>query len=208
MNGKDANSPEKKKPSVHQRWMFQVWCQVNFSRRLWMPIVMVCLLGVSLTLERAAGETVPTTADQEMEAGVSLFQKGKFPHAALRWDSAARLCEQEGKPNEQAQALTNLAQALQQIGQYNKAELTLKYALDLIKDSQKPLQMALILGRLGNVNFTMGKYGQAIQFLQEGLSLSRNLENSALSASPSSSSIWSDFPDLMASITSCNSDSI
>ena len=180
MNGKAANSPERKIPLVHQRSM---GCQVNFPRRLWMPIVMVCLLGVSLSLGKAAGETIPTTADQEMEAGVSLFQKGKFPQAALRWDSAARLYEQEGKPNEQAQALTNLAQALQQIGQYHKAELTLQYALDLVKDTQKPLQMASILGRLGNVNFTMGEYGQAIQFLQEGLSLSRNLENSTLSAS-------------------------
>ena len=114
---------------------------------------------------------------------MSFFQEGKFPAAALHWDSAARMFETEDNPKGQAQALTNLAQALQQIGQNDKAALTLQFALDLVKDQGDSVQMASILGRLGNVNFRRGEYGRAIQFLQEGLLLSRNLESSALSAS-------------------------
>jgi len=160
-----------------------MWRELNVPCLLVIFFVVACLFGFPPNLGKVSAETVLATAVQEMEAGVSFFQEGKFPQAALHWDSAARLFEQEGNPKGQAQALTNLAQALQQIGQYDKAALTLQFALDLVKDPREPMQMAAILGRLGNVNFARGEYGQAIQFLQEGLSLSRNQDNSALSAS-------------------------
>ena len=145
--------------------------------------VVLCLLGILLSQEKVGAEAEGSKADQEMAAGMDSFQKGKFPNAVRHWDSAARLFETQGNPTSQAQALTNLAQALQQIGQYNKAALTLQFALDLVKGEQDSLAMASILGRLGNVYFAKGEYPQATQFLQEGLGFSRNLDHSALSAS-------------------------
>ncbi len=117
-----------------------------------------------------------------MERGLRSFQQGAFEQAVLSWIEAARLFEKAGKPNEQSEALTHLAQAYQSLGQYGKALESLESALDLAEKSGDQMRIASVLGSLGNVYIAMGSADKADRYLNEGLEMAKESRNSGLSA--------------------------
>lgn len=117
-----------------------------------------------------------------MEQGRKSFQQRDFEQAALRWIEAAQLYEKAGQPRQQSEALAQLSQAYQAIGQYRKALESLESALTLARKSDDRTQIASVLGSLGNAYIAVGPADQAQRYLSEGLGMARELGSSALAA--------------------------
>ncbi len=148
-------------------------------------LFVLCLVFVLGPHQPAAGQAQETLmANQAMAEGVKYYKKGSFGQAAVSWMEAARIYEAQGKGSvkEQAKALTRLGRALQRMGQFRNAIVTLETALKLARESGDQATMARVLGRLGNVYFALGQGAEAIQKLEEGLVLAREENNSLLAA--------------------------
>jgi CHAT domain-containing protein len=146
---------------------------------LWRLLVsslsVACVLFVMSNPMGNAGDR-EQTAEDPMQAGRQAFRDGRFSQAAIHWTEAARAYESQGKPRQQAQALINLAHALELEGQMKKAVLTLQVAYKVTEQTQDMEKMPLILDRLGNAAFALGQSDQAVDYLTKGLELARTQE--------------------------------
>lgn len=129
-----------------------------------------------------SGSAVPTAPDQEMQQAKVQFNQGAFAQAAVHWMEAARLYEQQQQPQQQCQALINLARALEQSGQVKRAQVTLQTALKLSEQTGNRALTATILGRLGSAAYALGKGAQAAEHLTKALELAREERKTALVA--------------------------
>ncbi|MBX3235177.1 MAG: CHAT domain-containing protein [Nitrospiraceae bacterium] len=140
------------------------------------------LLASAEVFADASGLPEPAGAVQEMQQGKRRFADGAFGEAAVHWTQAARLYEAEGKAREQAQALINLAHALQQEGQVKRVQETLQHALQISERVGDRTLTATILGRLGVSFHSLGQGAQAADQLTKALSLAREEKKPALQA--------------------------
>ncbi len=154
-----------------------------FSPRILLCLILVGLLGLLHSLTPTVFAVDPPTADTLSKEGRRYFAGGQFEKSALAWTQAAELFQQEGRVQEQVEALIYVAQSLYQMGQFRKAGDTLLLAMDPAKRSAHDEYVALILGRLGNVAFALGHNEAAKDYLTKGLVLARKLENDLLTAS-------------------------
>ncbi|GJL56059.1 MAG: hypothetical protein NPIRA02_31910 [Nitrospirales bacterium] len=120
--------------------------------------------------------------EDALEAGEQQFTQGHFSQAAQQWEQAARGFEEAGQPEAQAHALLYLSQALYNLGQYQRAGVTLNLARELAVESNNRVLASRILGRLGNVAFALGLVEAAEGYLTKGLAEARELEDSMLVA--------------------------
>lgn len=125
----------------------------------------------------------PKSANDRLTEGIAEFQDGKFEQAALSFSDVARLYEEENNPNDQIQALTYLAESVYHVGQYQKALVTLEFALNLCERVTSCAQQPIILGRIGNVHLAIGQTSPAIDHLKSALTLARKTDNPAFTAS-------------------------
>ncbi|MBI4001295.1 MAG: CHAT domain-containing protein [Nitrospira defluvii] len=145
-------------------------------------------LWVALSTQSLAADTgspdntAVSSPDQEMHQGRTRFHQGAFAQAAIHWMEAARLYEQQQKPQQQCQALINLAHALEQGGQIKRAQVTLQTALKLSEQTGNRTLTATILGRLGSAAYALGKGDQATEHLTKALALAREEHKTALVA--------------------------
>ena len=126
-----------------------------------------------------SGSAVPTAPDQEMQQAKVQFNQGAFAQAAVHWMEAARLYERQQQPQQQCQALINLARALEQSGQVKRAQVTLQTALKLSEQTGNRALTATILGRLGSAAYALGKGAQAAEHLTKALELAREERKTA-----------------------------
>ncbi|GJL52726.1 MAG: hypothetical protein NPIRA01_39530 [Nitrospirales bacterium] len=149
----------------------------------WPALILVIVL-VSLT--SLIPYSVPAqdvqVSEDALEAGKQYFTQGHFAKAAQKWEQAAREFEESNQPNEQAQALLYFSQALYNLGQYQRAGVTLNLARNLAVESNNLVLASRILGRLGNVAFALGLEEPAEAYLTDALAEARELEDSALVA--------------------------
>src|SRR5437867_8256379 len=124
----------------------------------------------------------PSSSKSPMQQGGQSFQRGSFEQAVLKWKDAALVYEREGKIVEQGQALMQLSQAYQALGQHRKALESLELALALARQSDDRRQFALVMAQLGQVYLAAGQLEAASQMLHEALGLARRMENAGLSA--------------------------
>lgn len=141
-------------------------------------LVLACV--GALSGDTGAEETL--SARQYMDKGATSYKQGAFGQAALHWNEAARLYEQDGKAEEQGKALIRLAQALQQMGQYRKAAVTLHVALGLAERTDNRTQMAIVLGSLGNTSLLLGEAPRAGELLDKALAIAREQQKPAFVA--------------------------
>ena len=125
-------------------------------------------------------EIAPT--DSHAEQGLRAFQRGDFERAVLSWTEASQSYESERKLSLQSNALIQLAQAFQALGQYNEARTNLELAVALAEKAGDRTQMAFGLGTLGNLYIATGPGDVAQKYLTEGLRLARESGNLALAA--------------------------
>jgi CHAT domain-containing protein/Tfp pilus assembly protein PilF len=121
-------------------------------------------------------------ADQAMSQGLQDFQRGRFERAVRAWTEVVRLYETAGKPAEQSDVLTRLAEAYQALGRHPEALDSLQRALKLAQQTGDQVRMAAILGSLGNAFFLAGTMDQANDYLDRGLAKARKTRNSAVAA--------------------------
>ena len=140
-----------------------------------------CLLGI-LVWCLLAGETLVFSQDLDtssataMARGTELYNQGKFTDAASEWTEAIRASRQKGDTRGEITAQILLAQAFQELGQYENAKIVLEGALEGSKTFDTPVLTAKILEGLGNIYFGMGKRKQGIKYFKEGLALSAKRE--------------------------------
>ncbi|MFQ5992589.1 MAG: CHAT domain-containing protein [Nitrospiraceae bacterium] len=151
-------------------------------------VLLLCNVGNLFTLScdpafaDSASASKLSLPQQYVEQGFRSFQRGAFEQAVSNWIEAARLYEKAGKPNEQSETLTHLAQAYQSLGQYGKALKSLEFALELAEKSGDQMRIASVLGSLGNVYIAKGSAEEAHRYLNEGLEMAKESRNSGLSA--------------------------
>ena len=131
--------------------------------------------------ESVSGAEVPPT-DSHAAQGLRAFQRGDFEQAVFSWTEASRSYESERKLSLQSNALIQLSQAFQALGQYKEALTNLELSVALAEKAGDRTQMAFGLGTLGNLYIATGPGDVAQKYLTEGLRLARESGNLALSA--------------------------
>ena len=146
------------------------------------PLVLGLLLTCIGDLSAAISAAEVSPADQLAVQGLQSFQRGEFEQAVLSFTEASRLYESEGKLSRQSDALIQLSQAYQALGQYKEASKNLEFALTLAEKAGDRTQMALARATLGNLYIATGPADVAEKYLNEGLRIAREVNNHDLSA--------------------------
>src|SRR5436190_20896462 len=95
-------------------------------------------------------------ADAQLEQAAAAFHRGAVEEAATRWAAAARSYEQRGEVGGRVAALTQLARAQSELGQYAQAAVSLRTALELAQAQGDRQRVAAIGAPLGNVYIALG----------------------------------------------------
>ena len=117
-----------------------------------------------------------------MARAQSAYQQGHFEEAADSWTRASEGFLKSGNYVDHLQALIFSARALTELGKIQRAQLQLQTAIQTAEIHQQPYFMAQALGQLGTLHLTTGDGKSALQLLQEGLTIARNLEQRPLAA--------------------------
>ncbi|MEA3211635.1 MAG: hypothetical protein QOE70_4692 [Chthoniobacter sp.] len=125
-----------------------------------------------------------------MAAGAILFSHGDFVRSAASWKVAADLYAREHDTGRQADALHNLGQACQMLGQTRLAIEALESALTLATDDRR---RAKIKAALGAAKAFSQQAEEAEPLLRESLALARQLGER-----PEQARIWNDLGNLQA----------
>ena len=147
-------------------------------RSLVLSLFLTWIVNVS---ESVSGAEIPPT-DSYAAQGLRAFQRGDFEQAVSSWTEASRSYENERKLSLQSNALIQLSQAFQALGQYKEALKNLELSVALAEKAGDRTQMAFGLGTLGNLYIATGSGDVAQKYLTEGLRLARESGNLALSA--------------------------
>ena len=142
----------------------------------------ICLSWAHEAVAASLSATAKLSAEQHMEHGVNLFQRGDFEQAILSWTEAARLYEAEQRLSLMSSARTQIAHAYQSLGQYSEALKQLELALTAAKRSTDRTQLADVLGRMGNLYIATGPADTAQKYLNEGLVVAKELNDQQLAA--------------------------
>ena len=113
------------------------------------------------------------TAEQAMTAGADAMQRGQFDQAARYWQAASAAYAQAGDPARQIDALLQLAEAQQALGQSRDALATLRAAQPLAESLDDPARRATVLGALGKTQWLTGAADEARRDLESSVSLAR-----------------------------------
>jgi len=116
------------------------------------------------------------------QAAQTYERAGNFGEAALAWTEAGSVHERQHEPHSQVQDLIHLGYALQQVGQYHNAVVTLQTARRIAEQANDTGLLAASLGQLGKATEAMGNDTKAIEFFNDALALARKEERSPLVA--------------------------
>ena len=123
------------------------------------------------------------SAEKNVDLGWTAFGQGNFERAISHWLEATRAYQQANQVREQVEALTYLAQAYQNLGQYKNSLKSLALALVLAEKSRNPMLTATVWGELGKLHIATGPATKARQYLNDGLKMAREAENRRLAGS-------------------------
>jgi len=129
-------------------------------------LLFLCALICSLWLSSATSITAQTpNADQQVQAGVTLYQTGNLKAAIAQWQQALDAYRTTGNRQNQAIVLENLARTTQQLGQ---TEAALQYWTEAVKVYQQLgnlQQLGRSLTEQAQVYSRLGQYSEAIAIL-------------------------------------------
>ena len=162
--------------SGFQRWFRSRFGHIQYRITLFL---LWTLLGVLFALTGLHTSSTPVTAQvptpvpaiQFEQRGLDLYQTGQFAQASKVWQQLAQTYAAEGNPLKQAQALSNLALAYQQLGQWQDATTTINRSLSLLNpNSSAPEQhqsLAQALNTQGGLQLAMGQREAALSSWQQ-----------------------------------------
>jgi len=145
-------------------------------------LVIILLLGTSGgwgLLSESAAETAPKDL---MAEGHRLYEQGNFEQAAESWTQASANFQQSGDHPNHIQALIYASRALTEMGKNQRAQLLLQTAVQTAQTHNQPQLMAQALDQLGALHLNVGEAEQALSILQEGLKISRDIQDRPLVA--------------------------
>lgn len=107
-----------------------------------------------------------------LEQGRSFYVAGRFAEAAKLWEAAAVNFESQGDGINQAWSLSYLSLALQNLGDWQKAELSITNSLNILQGLNKDNQnnaaiLAVAFNNLGNLKLAKGQGEAALQAWQD-----------------------------------------
>lgn len=143
-----------------------------------MKNVVLCLIAFSvmrmpLVLASMDITTAIPTPEQAMAQGWQAFKQGDFPQAASYWQVASNSYKAKGDFENYLNALVQITEAYQALGQHRRA---LKHLLDaklIWRDIDDASLMAAITGSLGKTYFLIGSMDQARKYLVESITFAR-----------------------------------
>ncbi len=151
--------------------------------RKWTGWLLGLLLGLmlaigwaSLQAERASAENSdsPAQSAQLLQQGRDNYQTGNFTQAVTLWQQAASRFQAEGDRLNQSMALSNLALAQQQLGQWTEAKTAIAGSLELLQpanaspESPEAAQvLAQALNTQGSLKFALGQPDAALTSWQQ-----------------------------------------
>jgi CHAT domain-containing protein len=183
-------------------WMDQIRCSWHRQVTL-LFLVVLFLLGLGLPIaaqQTTAPQTVPQTAQTVSDArtldqqGRQRYEAEQYTEAVSLWQQAIAAFKTNGDRFGQAQTLSNLSLAYQQLGQWDKASVAIADSLELIQHSTFNIQHSKLLfaqaldvqGRLqlsqGNAEAALTTWKQAATLytqLDDQTRLTRNQINQA-----------------------------
>ncbi len=121
----------------------------QWHRRL-RHLLLLLLLLLAIAAPIAAPAQTPTDPQQLDKQGRQQYEAAQYTEAIALWQSAIASFKAQGNSQAQAQALSNLSLAYQQLGQWDNASEAIDQSLALLRNgnSQQLAQTLDILGRL------------------------------------------------------------
>ncbi|MFA9562348.1 MAG: CHAT domain-containing protein, partial [Nitrospirota bacterium] len=145
-------------------------------------LVIILLLGTSGGWD-FFGVAVAETAPKDLMAeGHRSYEQGNFEQAAESWSQASATFQQAGDRPNHIQALIYASRALTEIGKNQRAQLLLQTAVQKAQTHNQAQLMAQALDQLGALHLSVGEGEQALSILQEGLKISRDIQDRPLVA--------------------------
>jgi len=108
---------------------------------------------------------------ESIQQGRELYETGQYAQAAVVWQQAAKSYQPSGDKLNQAMALSNLALAYQQLGNWSQANQAIATSLKLLSTSATNPQQAQVLAQAwnnqGSLQFAQGQAEQALNSWQK-----------------------------------------
>ena len=127
----------------------------------------------------AAAETATTDLVAE---GHRLYEQGQIEQAAESWTQASADFKKSGDQPSYIQALIYASRALTEMGKNQRAQLLLQTAVQTAQTHNHTQLMAQALDQLGALHLKVGEAKTALNILQEGLKISRDIQDRPLVA--------------------------
>jgi CHAT domain-containing protein len=139
---------------------------------------LVAVMGLSLILTLASGllnqgvgnlwpsallaQTRSSQSQQLLQQGREAFQAGQFAAAIQFWQQAAQRAVTEGDRNTQAIALSNLALAYQQQGNWPQVNTAIVASVQALSANSPPQVRAQVFNTQGKLQFAIGQFEPAL----------------------------------------------
>lgn len=124
--------------------------------------------GVQPRAAAVIAQSTGATAENLLQEGRALFQAGQVKDAISKWQQAAQLSASQADRATQAIALSNLALAYQQLGDWTNAKTAIAASLAIVNQSQVPAHLrAQVLNAQGTLQFSAGQFNSALESWQQ-----------------------------------------
>jgi CHAT domain-containing protein len=124
-------------------------------------------LASNLIIPNPISNTQNSNPSTQLEQGKTLYEAGRFAEAAALWQQAAESYEALGDRLNQAQSLSYLSLAYQDLGQWENAQSAIAQSLELLTNNQQPTTnnqqlLAQALNTKGNLLLATGQIEAAL----------------------------------------------
>jgi CHAT domain-containing protein/tetratricopeptide (TPR) repeat protein len=121
-------------------------------------------------------------AASSFQQGLSFYQEGNFVKAIYQWEQDALIFRQKDQWLDEALTLNYLALAYQDLGQYEKAQVSVNHGLQkFVRTEEQPKNTLAVLARLfntqGSLHLTQGKSQLALESWQKAAQTYRQLSD-------------------------------
>lgn len=111
------------------------------------------------------------SASESIQQGREFYEIGQYAQAATAWEQAVKVYQARGDRLNQAMALSNLALAYQELGNWSPANQAIAASLQLLSTSSPSSQHAQVLAQAwnnqGSLQFAQGQTQQALDSWQK-----------------------------------------
>jgi tetratricopeptide (TPR) repeat protein len=145
-------------------------------------LVIILLLGISVGWGFLSGAAADTAPNDLMAKGHRWYEQGNLEQAAESWSQASADFQKFGDHPNHIQALIYTSRALTEMGKNQRAQLLLQTAVQTAQTHNQAQLMAQALDQLGALHLNVGEAEHALPILQEGLKISRNIQDRPLVA--------------------------